>query len=34
VVAAVALLVDAEQRFAIPLQPFLLLLAPLPGPRR
>lgn len=30
VVMAVALLVNAEQRFAVPLQPFLLLLAPLP----
>jgi 4-amino-4-deoxy-L-arabinose transferase-like glycosyltransferase len=29
-VALVALLVNAEQRFAVPLQPFLLLLAPLP----
>ncbi|MCW2985427.1 MAG: hypothetical protein JWR63_2997, partial [Conexibacter sp.] len=28
-VALVALLVNAEQRFAVPLQPFLLLLAPL-----
>jgi 4-amino-4-deoxy-L-arabinose transferase-like glycosyltransferase len=33
VVTAVALLVNAEQRFAIPLQPFLLLLAPLPFTR-
>jgi hypothetical protein len=29
IVAGVALLVNAEQRFAVPLQPFLLLLAPL-----
>jgi 4-amino-4-deoxy-L-arabinose transferase-like glycosyltransferase len=33
VVAAVTLLVSAEQRFAVPLQPFLLLLAPLPFTR-
>ncbi|MDX6702654.1 MAG: hypothetical protein QOF26_2880, partial [Baekduia sp.] len=32
-VAVVALLVNAEQRFAVPLQPFLLLLAPLPFTR-
>ena len=33
IVALVALLVNAEQRFAVPLQPFLLLLAPLPFTR-
>jgi 4-amino-4-deoxy-L-arabinose transferase-like glycosyltransferase len=33
VVMGVALLVNAEQRFALPLQPFLLLLAPLPFTR-
>jgi 4-amino-4-deoxy-L-arabinose transferase-like glycosyltransferase len=32
-VAAVGILVNAEQRFAVPLQPFLLLLAPLPFTR-
>jgi 4-amino-4-deoxy-L-arabinose transferase-like glycosyltransferase len=30
ILVVVALLVNAEQRFAVPLQPFLLLLAPLP----
>jgi hypothetical protein len=32
-VLLVALLVNSEQRFAVPVQPFLLLLAPLPFTR-